>query len=395
MATFLSLFPFLSLNETVTPGFISGTISRVPAGSVPSAAADFISVGAGNDLVVGGGGADTIIGGAGNDTLTGGFGAGAQVLGGSGNDLIFAVNGTPEFIDGGTGIDTLNTTSFAGNYRVNLATGATNFAGESFINMENLVSGAGNDTLIGTAGANTISGGNGNDSITGGGGADVILGGAGNDTLRGGFGAGAQVQGGAGNDLIFAVNGTPEVINGGSGVDTLDTTAFAGNYSVNLATGATNFAGESFTSMENIVAGAGNDTLVGTAGNNVMTGGLGRDIITGGLGDDRFDYNATSESTGATRDVINGFQFSTAANPNDKIDLSTIDANTTIFAFGNQAFSTVEGDGVGQLKFTDLANGNTLIEGNTDFDVAKELSIEVADGATTAAFWSTTLDFIL
>ena len=82
------------------------------------------------------------------------------------------MNGTPEFIDGGAGIDTLDTTAFTGNYVVNLATGGTNFAGESFINMENLISGVGNDTLTGTAGANAIDGGAGND----------IIGGGGNDT---------------------------------------------------------------------------------------------------------------------------------------------------------------------------------------------------------------------
>ena len=73
------------------------------------------------------------------------------------------MNGTPEFIDGGAGIDTLNTTAFGGNYLVNLTTGATNFAGESFINMENIVAGVGNDTLIGTAGANVMNGGAGNE----------------------------------------------------------------------------------------------------------------------------------------------------------------------------------------------------------------------------------------
>ena len=106
----------------------------------------------GNDVIVGGGGADVVNGGNGNDTLTGGSGVGASVFGGAGNDLIFQVNGTPEFINGGTGIDTLNTTAFNGNYVVNLTTGVTNFAGECFINMENLIAGAGNDTLTGTAG---------------------------------------------------------------------------------------------------------------------------------------------------------------------------------------------------------------------------------------------------
>lgn len=418
MATFISQFLGFAVNEVVTPGFVSGTILRIPAGSFPSAAADFINVGAGNDFVVGGGGADTVIGGSGNDTLTGGSGVGAQVFGGSGNDLIFQVNGTPEFIDGGTGVDTLNTTAFAGNYAVNLTSGGTNFAGESFINMENLIAGIGNDTLTGTTGANFINAGAGNDVVNGLGGNDTIIGGTGNDTLTGGFGAGANVQGGDGNDLIFQVNGVPEVINGGNGVDTLNTTAFAGNYLVNLATGGTNFAGESFTNMENIVAGVGNDTLIGTFGANSMNGGagndsmvggfgndflngstgddtlvggFGRDILIGSVGDDRFDYNSTFESTAGSVDLISGFTFSTGANPNDKIDLETIDANT--FFFGDQDFLS-EGNGAGQLSFVDLANGNTLVRGNVDFDATFELLIEVADGGTTASFWSVSLDFV-
>ena len=59
--------------------------------------------------------------------------------------------------------------------------------------------------------------------------------------------------------------GTPETIVGGAGIDTLDTTAFGGNYVVNLATGLTNWAGESFLEMENLISGAGNDTLTGSA----------------------------------------------------------------------------------------------------------------------------------
>ena len=133
--------------------------------------------------------------------------------------------------------------------------------------------------------------------------------------------------------------------------------------------------------------------MIGGAGNDTLVGGQGRDFLTGGLGDDVFDYNLTSEFVGATRDLITSFEFTVGGNPNDKIDLRTIDANT--FFFFDQAFSTIEGNGIGQLSFSNLANGNTLIEGNTDFDAIKELQIEVADGATSAAFWSPSLDFFL
>ena len=75
-----------------------------------------------------------------------------------------------------------------------------------------------------------------------------------------------------------AVLGTPETIDGGAGIDTLDTTAFTGNYVVNLATGLTNFAGESFINMENLISGIGNDILTGNGGNDTVFGGLGRDL---------------------------------------------------------------------------------------------------------------------
>ena len=178
-----------------------------------------------------------------------------HVYGGNGNDYIYAWLGTPESIVGGAGIDTLDTTAYTGNYLVNLATGLTTFAGECFTQMENLFSGAGHDTLTGTAAANLINGGAGNDTIDGGAGNDSLAAGNGNDILRGGDGndtlngggaparRGDSAFGGAGNDYIYAVLGTPESIDGGAGIDTLDTTSFSGNYVVNLATGLTNYAG--------------------------------------------------------------------------------------------------------------------------------------------------------
>ncbi|NEY90346.1 calcium-binding protein, partial [Tabrizicola oligotrophica] len=236
-----------SANEFIGPTFVSATVTKI-GGAAPTTAAD------------------ALFGGAGNDTLNGGGGSDSS-YGGDGNDYIYAVLGTPEVVVGGAGTDTLDTTAFAGNYAVNLTTGLTNFAGESFTQMENLISGIGNDTLTGTSGANAIYGGGGNDIINGAGGSD-------------------SSYGGDGNDYIYAVLGTPEVVVGGTGIDTLDTTAFSGNYAVNLTTGLTNFAGESFTQMENLISGIGHDTLTGTSGANAIYGGGGNDIINGAGGSD-------------------------------------------------------------------------------------------------------------
>ncbi len=261
--------------------------------------ANAINGGDGNDVINGGGGGDTIHGNNGNDTLNAGSSSNSFVYGDAGDDLVYAVIGTPETADGGTGTDTLDTTSFSGDYVVDLSTGLTNYSGESFTNFENLNSGAGNDTLTGTSGANMINGGDGNDTINGGGGGDTIHGGNGNDTLNAGSSSNSFVYGDAGDDLVYAVLGVPETADGGTGTDTLDTTAFTGDYVVNLATGLTNWSGESFTNFENLTSGVGNDTLTGTAGVNIINGGDGNDVINGGGGGDTIHGNNGNDTLDA------------------------------------------------------------------------------------------------
>lgn len=84
--------------------------------------------------------------------------------------------------------------------------------------------------------------------------------------------------------------------------------------------------------------------LTGNSGNNILTGGnvadtlicgAGSDSMSGGLGADTFDFNAISESlVGVNRDVITDFSSAQG----DKIDLSGIDANTTVA--NDQLFSS-------------------------------------------------------
>ncbi|MBL8660832.1 MAG: hypothetical protein JNM75_13885 [Rhodospirillales bacterium] len=142
--------------------------------------------------------------------------------------------------------------------------------------------------------------------------------------------------------------------------------------------------------------GAGSDVLNGAGGDDVLSGGKGRDQLTGGSGDDRFDYNAPGDSKpGATlRDVISDF-VGVGAAAGDRIDLSTIDANTT--KAGNQAFvfkGAAAFSGAGQVHV--LASGaNTLVQANTDANKATaEMEILVKDGATTPGHWVAG-DFIL
>jgi Ca2+-binding RTX toxin-like protein len=268
-----------------------GAGSDLIAGSTSSAAADTLNGQDGADIAFGEGGNDSILGGTGNDFLGGGFGD-DTLRGEEGDDTL---DGGFDFdlLDGGAGVDTADYRFFSGRANLNLSTGVVDFPDDldvrtdTLVSIENVLMGAGADTVTGDFGANRIDGGAGNDSLFGGGGgaADTILGGAGNDVIDGGGGA-DSVFGGDGDDLIFAVLGTPEFIDGGAGVDTLDTAAFAGNYVVNLATGATNFAGEQFLNMENLISGAGNDVLTGSAVANRILGGTGDDRIVGTAGND-------------------------------------------------------------------------------------------------------------
>ncbi len=71
---------------------------------------------------------------------------------------------------------------------------------------------------------------------------------------------------------------------------------------------------------------------------------LASTFVTGGPGADTFVFGSSSDignsTTASSRERITDF-VSTKANPlvHDYIDLSAIDANTGLFAFGNQAFT--------------------------------------------------------
>ena len=95
--------------------------------------------------------------------------------------------------------------------------------------------------------------------------------------------------------------------------------------------------------------------------------------MTGGLGADRFDFNQLSEiGIGALRDIIADFKTSEL----DKIDLSTLDANSSsaatneAFTFiSNKAFSA---NATGQLRFAD-----GILYGSTDADISAEFEIQL------------------
>ncbi|WP_419897618.1 calcium-binding protein [Roseomonas sp. USHLN139] len=154
-----------------------------------------------NDSLRGDSGANRLEGGAGDDSLRG-RGGDDVLIGGAGGD----------YLHGGDGIDTVSYAGATSKVRADLLNGSRNnlgdAAGDRFVEIENLIGSAFNDSLRGDDGANRIEGGAGSDALNGRGGNDVIVGGAGDDRLLGGDGDDLLI-GGAGNDRL----------SGGSGAD--------------------------------------------------------------------------------------------------------------------------------------------------------------------------------
>ncbi|MGO4705270.1 M10 family metallopeptidase [Microvirga sp. 2MCAF38] len=293
--------------------------------------------GSGNDTITGNVANNVLSGNAGNDSLSGG--AGADTLsGGAGADVL----------DGGTGVDTADYASDTEGVLVDVRVGIGQrgqAAGDVIRNIENVIGGSGSDTIYGSHEANVLKGQDGNDILAGAGGNDTIWGGDGSDVLYGDDGN-DYVAGQEGNDVIAGGAGA-DTLSGGDGTDTLVYGGVEGAL-VDLRTGyvAGQAAGDVISGFENLIGGAGNDTVYGSAdanelngqdgndilagadgndtlwggnGNDWLEGGNGNDLIAGGSGDDRL-------VGGSGNDVLHGeagrdtFVFDTALNAASNVD---------------------------------------------------------------------------
>lgn len=156
----------------------------------------------------------------------------------------------------------------------------------------------GNDTICASGGDDTIYGGRGNDSVDGGPGRDRIFGENGNDTLNGAAGDEDAVDGGPGDDRVSGGPGDFDLLVGGAGRDWIDGgpgshdiasyEAAGGGLEVDLGAGRVGGAErEPLSGIEDVLGGAGNDTLIGAAASaNRLDGGPGDDRLVGvGPGD--------------------------------------------------------------------------------------------------------------
>jgi Ca2+-binding RTX toxin-like protein len=250
--------------------------------------------GTGNDsranVIVGNSGANTLSGGFLNDTLNGGTGD-DTLFGGSDDDVLAGESGV-DSVNAGDGNDVIRFTS--GHF------------------YDNVDGGAGNDTLDATAVARNgdtfdfetglISGYPGGQTVTG---IELFLGGSGDETIIS-DGSTHSYFGNGGNDTMIAEIGNETMDGGAGGTDTIDLSRWTGAYIVDMNTGSSNYGGELFTNFENLISGAGNDSITGTTVNNVINTNGGNDSVNAGAG-------ADTVNTGDGDDVITDTQSMGAA----------------------------------------------------------------------------------
>ncbi len=185
----------------------------------------------------------------------------------------------------------------------------------------------GDVTIRGSTGADVLVGG------LSGAGTDYVNGGAGADTLYG-EGAVNDLDGGPGFDKLIGKTGLSYAsyrdATAGVLVDLLDPAKNRGDA-----------AGDTYTNIHGVIGSNFNDVILCDNHGDTIDAGNGRDFITSGgakdflvgslTGDDTYVYKSTSDSTPSAPDTISHWHTG------DKINLSAIDANTTIA--GHQNFS--------------------------------------------------------
>jgi Ca2+-binding RTX toxin-like protein len=255
-----------------------------------STALENVVGGSGNDRLIGNAANNRLLGNDGQDTLIGARGS-DLLKGGSGNDtyILMAafVNETDTIGESANGgIDIINFSSLTVNVAVNLGTTQTqtvhthrNLRLLSSVDIENVTTGSGSDTLTGNMANNWLNAGAGSDSMLGRGGDDVYY-----------FGTASSTE----LDRVTELDG--------EGTDTLSFSGITANLTLNLGITATQnihtsrqLILNSGTGLENVISGAGNDTLTGNSLSNVLVGNAGddslfglqgRDILIGGPGAD-------------------------------------------------------------------------------------------------------------
>lgn len=270
-----------------------------------------------------------------------------------------------------------------------------------------IVGAQGSDSLDAGGGDDYVEGGMGNDTVLGGEGADEIVGGDGND----------QVDGGLGNDVLVGGTGHgDDTYTGGDGADTVVYTSTSKGITVALATLLSNGSAtgaeidtDVLISIENVIAGDGNDTVTGNVDANQLVGGAGNDVIfglggidtlEGGSGDDRIDGGAGDDALygDSDNDVLTGGEgadyLDGGANTDTGGDMAsyllsaagvTVDLSLGTGSGGDAVGDTLAGiEGVTGSAYADLLTGssgaNQLIGGAGNDTLTGGAGADTLDG---------------
>ncbi|NOY97926.1 MAG: calcium-binding protein, partial [Chloroflexi bacterium] len=273
-----------------------------------------------------------------------------NVIGGAGDDtIIFSADGV--ILAGGAGtIDGglgQNTLDYSAyTSPVHVDLAAGTATGTAGIqNIQHIIGGSGDDVLTGDAADNQISGLAGADTINGGAGVDTLLGGDGNDVLHGGDGN-DTLSGNAGADQLFGDAGD-DLLDGNQGDDTLN--GGLGNDTLTDLLGNNILQGDA--GDDTLTGGAGADTLLGGTGDDVLNGGLGDDTLSGGEGQNTYRFDTVF---GQDR-IVDAVGF-------DIIDFSTFSNDLTV-TIGDQL---VVADGAGSQVSASGAEIERLLTGSGD-----------------------------
>ena len=306
-----------------------------------------------NDILIGDADDNELTGRAGDDTLDGAGGNDTAIFHSLGISVDLTLTG-PQ--DTGDGIDTL-------------------------INIENLATRGGNDSLTGDANANTLNAGAGDDTLTGGNGDDTLIGGDDNDILAGGLGNDTIVGGNGIDTALFgdasvvvdlassAAQNTGEGLDVITGVENLRSGAgddqLAGDDSVNILDGG--------DGNDSLLGYSGDDTLIGGSGSDILNGQLGNDVMQGGTGNDFYVVNSNFdrilEEAGEGIDTVRaGITFSLNAK-SVNIENLVLGGTAPIDGFGNDIDNVVTGNN--NANSLEGGLGDDVLNGLGGMDVLK------------------------
>lgn len=208
---------------------------------------------------------------------------------------------------------------------------------------------------------------------------DSIFGGAGEDSINAGAGS-DFVDAGADNDIVSTDAGDDSLF-GGDGIDTLDASANTQAVTIDLgadtATGA-EIGNDVVDQFENVVGGAGDDTITGDASDNTIDGGAGADTISTGDGNDTI-------IVGEGDDIVDGGGVSGGdpAVDNDTLVINTPAGGSfdVLFAGGDDEDGTVnildsDGNTVSTVRFSEIENIVCFTRGTMIATPMGEVAIE-------------------